>query len=355
MAIREFIGSPAMEFATGLSIALILFIGGSRIISGACEIGNFFSFLAALIMVHRPARSLSGLGIKLQIFFVSFERIDEFINKAEVENTYKGLKPDISKPNIAFKNVNFDYKVSTKDKDGNDVESNIGLHDINIEIKPYEHVAFVGLTGSGKSTLVNLLMRLYQYEEGEISINGTNINKMSLHHLRKNISYVGQDNFLFEDTLKNNVLYGMKRKVSDQELQRVLDFAQVDFIHKLPKGLEENVGYSGMKLSGGQKQRVAIARALLKDAPIMIFDEATSALDVLTEEKIHQAIDTKLNKKTIILIAHRLSTVVNCDKIYVMDKGRIVESGNHNELLKKGGLYKQMWESFSNSVEEERK
>ena len=342
------LASPAMELACGLSMVFIIFVGGKRIIAGTSDIGSFFSFLTALIMVHRPARSLAGIKIKTNMTCGALERVFSFEDSLVVEDLDNGLKPNMLNPTIKFENVNFNY--SDRDEEG---EIKI-LQNINMEIKPNSRVALVGMSGSGKSTLASLLFRLYERDSGVISINDIDIKDIAISHLRKNIAYVGQDNFLFDDTVRNNILYGASSMQTEEDLYKAVSVAQVNFLQDTDNGINENVGYNGSRFSMGQKQRIAIARAIIKDAPIVIFDEATSALDATTETAIRDAIFENMKNKTTIIIAHRLSTIVNCDAIYVMEGGRIVEFGKHKELLLKNGLYKHLWDNFSNGFQEQK-
>ena len=341
----EALASPAMELAAGLSIVLIMFIGGTRIINGSCDVGSFFSFFTALIMMHRPARSLSGLNVKMQIVTGTLERVFDYMDNLRSESLNEGLKPELYNKTIKFENVNFDYKITNLE---NNKEENITLKDINLTIKPKTKIALVGISGSGKSTIANLLLRLYEYNSGKISIDNIDIKDMAISHLRQNIAYIGQDNFLFNDSIKNNILYGAKNDdISEEKISYATNLSQMGFVDALPNHLDENVGYNGSKFSLGQRQRIAIARAIIKDAPIVIFDEATSALDAETEHLIRTAIFDNMQDKTTIIVAHRLSTIVSCDMIYVMDNGYIVESGTHSQLLQKDGLYKHLWSSLN--------
>ena len=340
--------SPLTEFTSGFSLALVIFVGGWQIIHGYSDVGRFFSFFTALIMVHRPARSLSGINIKLTTCSVSLDRFFSFIDNLENEEINKGIKTDLSNAIIKFENVNFDYEIQNRIQK-EDLNFSI-LQDINFEIKPKQKIAFVGGSGSGKSTIVGLLLRLYVCKSGKITLNNCDINDIALSCLRNSVAYVGQDNFLFDDSIKNNIVYGVNKKDNKvEELDKIIKMSQINFIADLQNGIDEKVGYNGSRFSLGQKQRIAIARALFKDAPIVIFDEATSALDLETEGKIRNVIFNEMKDKTVILIAHRLSTVVECDNIYVMENGKIVESGTHKQLLENQqyGLYKRLWQNLN--------
>lgn len=345
VARKKAMASPSMELACGLSAVLVIFIGGMQVIHGVSDVGKFFSFFTALLMVHRPARSLSGLKIKLKLTSVSINRVFSFIDGLVIENLTDGEKPDLSNPEIKFENVNFEYAIQNRIK--NDKKFTI-LKNINIDIKPKTKIALVGISGCGKSTIVSLMMKLYLAQVGKITFNGIDINKISLSYLRQNIAYIGQDNFLFDDTIQNNILYGSDNGgITKEQIENAINGAHVDFLKELKKGINENVGYNGSRFSLGQRQRIAIARAIIKNAPIVIFDEATSALDANTEHAIREMIFTEMKDKTIIIIAHRLSTIVGCDNIYVMQEGRIVEEGKHTELLEKQGLYSTLWKNLN--------
>ena len=343
------VAEPAVELACGISVAIVVFVGGCRIIYGYSDVGHFFSFFAALLMALRPARSLANLGVKLNACSACLERVFSFTDNLSTEDLKTGSTPDMTNATIAFENVNFNYKVDTFPIGDRNPEHHFRtLQNINFEIKPHTKVAFVGLSGSGKSTVVNLLMRLYELNSGRITIGGQDIKNISLAWLRNNIAYIGQDNFLFDDTIKNNIVYGTNGNFfSDEKLQQAVQMAQINFTKDLANGINENVGYNGNKLSLGQRQRIAIARAIIKDAPIVVFDEATSALDANTERAIRDEIFNHMQAKTTIMVAHRLSTIVNCDAIYVMEEGKIVEQGIHSQLLENNGLYAKLWTSLN--------
>ena len=340
--------SPLTEFVSGLSLAIVLFIGGWQILHGYSDVGNFFSFFTALLMAHRPARSLSGLNVKITTCSASLERLFSFVDGLDQESLNNGIKPDLQNATIKYEHVGFDYSVDNKIKQ--EYQKFSILHDISFEIKPKQKIAFVGTSGSGKSTIVALLLGLYKQNAGKITFNDQPIENIALSWIRENVAYVGQDNFLFDDTIRNNITYGCKKKIiNDDAILQVSKQAQIDFLPELKEGLDECVGYNGSRFSAGQKQRIAIARAIMKDAPIVIFDEATSALDTETERKIHDFIFNEMKDKTVILIAHRLSVIVNCDNIYVVEKGNIVENGKHEDLLNnsQNGTYRRLWNNLS--------
>lgn len=337
--------SPSVEFASGLSLSFVIFVGGWQVISGYSDVGSFFSFFTALIMAHRPARSLSSVGVDFVLCSTLLRRVFSFMETVNTEVLDRGSKPDLTNPTIKFKNVGFSYNNDADKQESNSRFS--AIYNVNLEIKPRQKIAFVGVSGSGKSTIVDLLIRLYDYQEGEITINGENIKNIALSCLRKNIACVRQDNFLFNDTVESNILYGSEDKKNDLKfINKAMELAQVDFLSP-DVGIKENVGRGGSCFSFGQQQRIAIARAIVKDAPVVIFDEATSALDLETERKIYDVIFNKMQDKTIIIVAHRLSTIVNCDVIYVVNNGMIVEQGTHEQLLmSEQGFYKNLWQNL---------
>tara|TARA_B100001173_G_scaffold302387_1_gene304026 strand:+ start:145 stop:1014 length:870 start_codon:yes stop_codon:yes gene_type:complete len=285
-------------------------------------------------MILGPARGLASINARLQQGIAAGENVFELIDEqSEYDN---GLIDNIDiNNNIILSKVNFKY-------DGSD---SLTLDNVDLEIESGKFVAIVGMSGCGKSTLVNLIPRLYNVSSGKITINNTNINDLKINFLRQNISYVGQDTILFNDTIKNNISYG-KKNVSDEQINNVLkqSYSQ-EFIKDMPEGINTEIGENGVLLSGGQRQRLAIARAFLKDAKILIFDEATSSLDTVSEKFIQKALDSLKEGRTTIVIAHRLSTVESANKIIVMDNGKIVEVGNHKDLIKREGFYYKLYNS----------
>ncbi len=325
--------SPFMEFLGGVAAAFIIYFGTYRINKGIISAGQFTTFLSSLILMYTPIKILSKVNFNIQQAIVGLERFQEILSvEPEIKNK-GGAKPfPPFKGEVEFRNVSFGYK------DGTDI-----LKNISFIVKPGDMVAIVGLSGAGKTTLINLLMRFYDVKEGAILIDGMDIRDGTVESLRAQIGLVPQDIVLFNDTARNNIAYG----VNGVSEEKVLEASRIsmchEFIMRLPKGYDSVVGERGQLLSIGQRQRIAIARAIIKDPPILIMDEATSQLDSESERAIQVAMENLTLNRTMIVIAHRLSTVRRANKILVLDKGRIVESGTHNELLKKRGLYAHLY------------
>ena len=326
--------TPIMETLTGVMIAGFIVYSGKLIANGEIGINNFFSFLAAMMLAYQPIRSLATVNMVVYQGAAAFKRIGSIIDKKIEIQEIKG-HPDLILENsdIKFENVGFKYK-STRDK---------AIRDINFEIKGNTMAAFVGQSGAGKSTIINLLPRFYDPQDGTIKIDNQEIRKVSLSSLRKSLSMVSQDVILFDDTIKKNIAYA-KNNATEAEIKKACKFAAADkFIEKLPKGYDTIIGENGIKLSGGQKQRISIARAILKESPIILLDEATSSLDTESEEIVQNAIVNLTKNKTTLVIAHRLSTIHNADKIFVVKDGKIINSGDHNFLLNKCDEYKSLY------------
>ena len=326
--------TPIMETLTGLMIAGFIFFSGHLISSGELAVNNFFSFLAAMMLAYQPIRSLATINIVAYQGAAAFKRISKIIDKEiQVKEINGSHKLKIKNSDIKFKNVDFKYE-STDEK---------AIKKINFEIKGNSMAAFVGHSGAGKSTIINLIPRFYDPQEGSIEIDGQNIKNISLYSLRKNLSMVSQDIILFDDTIKNNISYAKANATMD-EIIRACKFAAADeFINKLPKGYNTLIGENGVRLSGGQKQRLSIARAILKESPIILLDEATSSLDAESEEIVKNAINNLTKNKTTLVIAHRLSTIHNANKIFVMKNGLIINSGSHNFLIENCEEYKSLY------------
>ena len=323
--------SPIMETLTGLMIALLIFYSGKLIMSGELGLNNFFSFLAAMMLAYQPVRSLATLNMSLNQGLAAARRILPLI---DIENKIKELENakelKISKGEIKFEKVKFKY---------NKNEGEV-LNDIDIFIEGGEMTSLVGHSGAGKSSLLNLIPRFYDRDDGDIKIDNQSIYKTKIKSLRSNISLVAQDITLFDDTIRNNILYA-NPDASNEELNEAAKFSySKEFIEKLPNKFETLIGENGIRLSGGEKQRISIARAMLKKSSIILLDEATSSLDSDTETKIQEAIKLLTNNKTTLVIAHRLSTIKNSKKIYVIDDGKIVADGNHEHLLRNSEIYK---------------
>ena len=327
--------SPIMETFTGIMIAIIIFISAKLIIKGEIEVSNFFSFLAAMMLAYQPVRSLATLNIAIQQGLTGARKILPIIDEVHQivdKNNAKEIR--IYEGDIKFNNVDFQYS---------DNEKTV-LKNISLDIPGKKMTALVGLSGAGKSTIINLIPRFYNINSGDIKIDNQSIYDSTLFSLRKNISYVSQDTTLFDDTIKNNIAYA-NLDASIDEIKQAAKFSFADeFINNLPQKYDTLIGENGVRLSGGEKQRLSIARAILKQSPIILLDEATSSLDADTENKIQEAISFLTKGRTTIVIAHRLSTILNSDKIYVIDNGKVIGEGSHTELLKKSKEYKNFYE-----------
>lgn len=328
--------SPLMHFIVSLGIALVIWAGSYLIISQQITAGNFVSFIAALILLYNPIKGIGNNFNNVQIALMAMERVFELLQtKPQIQDRTKAKVLKTINKSIEYKNVWFEY-----------IAGKPVLQNINLTINRGENVAFVGNSGGGKTTLVNLLPRFYDVSQGKITIDGTNIKSFTLESLRNNIAVVFQDNFLFDGTIRQNILLG-KENATEDEINRAVEQAYVsNFIKDLPNGLDTKIGERGVLLSGGQKQRIAIARAFLKDAPVVILDEATSALDNKSEKVVQHAIENLMKDRTVIVIAHRLSTVRNADKIVVVNYGKIAEVGSHDTLIKKkDGIYASLYKA----------
>jgi len=328
-----------MEFIGSLAIALSIYAGGVFVLDQTMTTGQFMSFLVSLLLAYKPIKALGNINISIQEGLSGAERIFELLdteNKHQ-ENDDQNKKLFISEGKIEFENVDFAYN------------TNKVLKDINLIIPAGKKVAIVGLSGSGKSTIINLILRFFDPINGKIYIDEQNINQYSLSSLRKNISLVSQETNLFNDTIEANIKYG-KLDSSREEVRNVAKEAGViKFADNFPNGLDTIIGESGTKLSGGQRQRIAIARALLKNAPILLLDEATSSLDNITENEVQSSISNLMKNKTSLIVAHRLITVKDADLIYIINNCKIEGKGTHTELLKNNSLYSQMYYKESTS------
>ena len=324
--------SPFMEFLGGLGIAAIIFYGGYQVIQGVSTPGTFFSFLTALIMLYEPVKRLTNVNNTIQQGISAAVRVFAIMDmKPEIKNRENAVElPRISKE-IEIRNMTFTY--------GDEPV----LTNINLNIKSGEVVAFVGMSGGGKTTLVNLIPRFYDVTEGEILIDGHDIRDVTMESLRGQIGIVTQQTILFNDTVKNNIAYG-DIKTSEQDIINAAKAANAyPFIKNLPEGFDTVIGEQGARLSGGERQRISIARALLKDSPILILDEATSSLDTESEIEVQEALENLMKGRTTLVIAHRLSTINNADRIIVLVDGKIVEKGTHDYLLAQKGEYFKLY------------
>ena len=328
--------APIMEILTGIMIAILIFYSGKLIINGELGINNFFSFLAAMMLAYQPVKTLTKVNVGIGQGLSAAERILPIIdNQNTISLNEKEDKLNITEGNIVLDKINFTYKSNPENK---------VLQDISLKFTGGKMTALVGHSGSGKSTLLNMIPRIYLPTSGNIYFDNQDISKVNLMSLRNQISIVDQNTTLFDDTVFNNIKYARP----DANKEDILEAAKLsmcdEFINNLENGFETMIGENGVKLSGGEKQRLSIARAFLKNSRIILLDEATSSLDSDTEEKIQKALDKLTINKTTIVIAHRLSTILNSDNIYVVDNGKIIDSGKHDELLDKSKIYKNYYQ-----------
>ncbi|MBJ7489058.1 MAG: ABC transporter ATP-binding protein [Candidatus Fonsibacter sp.] len=325
---------PIMEIISAVAIAIVVFFAGYRSMQGAITLGEFVSFLAALMLAYQPVRALAGINVGIQEGITAAKRIYEIIDqKNEIYNDENAPSLKLKNATLEFKNISFTYPDGTH-----------ALKNLSAKIEGGKKVGLVGISGSGKTTFLNLIPRFFNLKHGTILIDDQNINNINLNSLRKEISIVSQDVILFDDTIRSNILYGNASASNDEIINACKFAAAQDFVEKLPNKYETIIGENGIKLSGGQKQRLSIARAILKDSPIILLDEATSSLDSESEAVIQKAIENLTKNKTTIIIAHRLSTIMNCDKILVFDNGQIVDEGSHEFLVKNSSIYKNLYE-----------
>lgn len=341
-AIIESASSPIMETLGALAIGMIIMYGGSRVISGQTTPGSFFSFIASLLMLYKPLKTISNLNTSLQEGMSAAKRLFIMIDEpVDRKNHHNQKVVKFATYDIQFKDVSFSYKPNKKI-----------LDQINIEIPQGKTIALVGGSGGGKSTIFNLLQGLYEVDSGQIMIDNKSITSVPLQSLRSAISLVSQEINLFDDTIKENIRYGRLNATEDEIIDAAMKAAAHEFITEFSEGYNTPIGQHGTRLSGGQRQRIALARALLKDAPILLLDEATSALDTVAEKQVQMALEYLKEGRTTIIIAHRLSTIENADLIYVISAGKVKEYGTHRQLLQNNSDYAQLYKKYKGTANE---
>lgn len=325
--------SPIMEILSGLAVACVLWYGGFSVINKTMTAGGLLAFIMAFVSAYRPFKSLVSLNINLQEGIAASNRVFNILDlKPEIKNLRNAKKVHFNKPEIKFTDLSHTFS-----------NKKVALKNINLTIEAHKTYAFVGRSGSGKTTLANLLIRLFDPTKGNITVNNYNIKEIGLKNLRQQISLVSQDVVLFDDTIRENISYGVS-KYSKEEIIKAAKAADAhDFIMSMPQGYDTIVGTAGMTLSGGQRQRLSIARAFLKNAPILLLDEATSSLDHNSEQQIVNSLSELQKNRTTIIITHRLSSIVSSDKIIVLKHGKVVEQGTHNELMKEKKEYYKLY------------
>jgi subfamily B ATP-binding cassette protein MsbA len=332
---------PIMETLGGTAIVVVICYGGWQVIEGTRSTGTFFSFVTALLLAYDPVKKLVNLNAQLQEGLAAAERVFDILDvEPTITDRPNAKRVDAAKGDISLENVNFSYA------DGKPV-----LQGVSLSIEAGKTVALVGQSGAGKSTILNLIPRFYDTSAGRVTLDGVDIRDLTIASLRAQITLVSQDVTLFDDTIEANIAYGRAGASPEEIRQAARNAAAGTFIEAMPKGYETTVGEHGVKLSGGQRQRISIARAMLKNAPILLLDEATSSLDTESERAVQKALAELMRGRTTIVIAHRLSTIQSADMIHVVDAGRIVESGRHQELLACGGTYANLYQlQFSNAT-----
>lgn len=325
--------SPLVEALGTIGVAGVIWYGGWKVMTGATSTGAFFSFFGAMMMAYKPMKSISGLNMTMQIGLICSQRVFNLLNeKPKIIDSDNAIELKNVRGSIEFKNISFSY---TPDR--------LALNDINIKIPAGKMVALVGHSGGGKSTIMNLILRFYDPEKGSVNLDGYNIKNLTLESLRGSMAMVSQEIQLFDDTIEENIRY-VKVDATDKEVEEAAKLAAAhDFIKDLPQGYNTKIGQQGIRLSGGQRQRISIARAILYNPKILLLDEATSALDPISERLVKDALDKLMKGRTTIVIAHRLSTVINADKICVISQGAMIEEGSHEGLLQLNGVYTNLY------------
>jgi len=328
--------SPIMEMLGGIAVAAVIWYGGFQVLEGVTTPGAFFSFMTAMLLAYKPLKSIAKLHSNMQNAIAAAIRFFSVIDtEPKIKDDINAKSLNIKGGSILFKDVSFSY--------GADIPA---IKDISLEIEAGKTVALVGHSGSGKSTMMNLIPRFYDVGQGSIAIDGQNLKDITIESLRNSISFVSQDIVLFDDTIKANILYGKLDATDEEVIEAAKNADAHDFIMELPKKYETIIGQHGMRLSGGQRQRVSIARAMLKNSPILLMDEPTSALDPISERQVQKALERLMKDRTTLVIAHRLSTVINADMIFVLDRGEVVEADIHEELMKKDGIYCDLYKKY---------
>ncbi len=330
------LATPFNETLLGLAVMAVITYGGYQVSNGALSVGDLTSFITAFALAYEPMKRLAKLNNTLQVGLGAAERIFEMMDQQpEIVSKAGAQTLDVKKPAIIFDHVSFGYGL----------DEGHALKDVSLTLPAGKVTALVGPSGSGKTTAMNLVARFYDVLEGRVLIGGIDIRDVTLESLRRHIALVSQDVTIFDDTVKANIAYGLD-DASDEAIRKAAQAAAADdFILEMPQGYDTRLGEQGVKLSGGQRQRIAIARAILRDAPILLLDEATSALDTESERAIQKSLDELQKGRTVLVIAHRLSTVQGADQIVVLEGGRVKESGNHEELIKAGGMYARMYKA----------